>query len=153
MLEDAFSEVYLKFKLNLYRGIFQRLKDRESSLSASEAYVVEVIYALDEPTIGQFARFLSISQPNATYKVNSLIRKGYIEKVPSDTDKREFHLRTTPKFHEYYSINQNYLKTVMRRIRARFSEEETSQLEHMLRVISDELMPENQSSLLKERDL
>lgn len=143
MLEDTFNEVYTKFKLNFYRGIFERLKERESSLSASESYAVEVIYALHEPTISQFANFLQISLPNATYKVHTLIRKGYIEKVNSIIDRREYHLRTTAKFWNYYAINQNYINTVMQRIRERFSEEETKQLETMLSVISRELMTEN----------
>ena len=147
MLEDAFNEIYTKFKLNFYRGIFERLNERESSLSASEAFAVEVIYALGEPTVSQFAEFLQISQPNATYKVNTLVRKGYIEKVNSDTDKREYHLRTTQRFSDYYAINQSYINTVMKRIRERFSDKETKQLENMLQIISQELMPESKSSL------
>ena len=147
MLEDAFSEVYTKFKLNFYRGIFERLKERDSSLSASEAYAVEVIYALREPTISQFAEFLQISQPNATYKVNGLIHKGYIEKVISSTDKREYHLHTTQKFWDYYAINQNYINIVMQRIRERFTHEETEELEKMLQIISRELMQENNTRL------
>jgi len=147
MLEDVFTEVYMKFKLNFYRGIFQRLKDRDSSLSASESYAVEVIYALRQPTISRFAEFLQISQPNATYKVNSLMRKGYIEKVNSSTDKREYHLVTTQKFHEYYAISQNYIKLVMERIREKFSQEVIERLENTLRVISEELMPESGTDL------
>jgi len=147
MLEDAFNEVYTKFKLNFYRGIFERLQERESSLSASEAYAVEVIYALHEPTVSQFAEFLNISLPNATYKVSTLVRKGYIEKVHSSTDKREYHLHTTPKFRQYYAINQNYITTVMQRIHERFPQEETKQLENMLRIISQELMSENKDKL------
>jgi DNA-binding MarR family transcriptional regulator len=148
MLEDVFKEVYTKFKLNFYRGIFERLQERESSLSASEAYAVEVIYALRGPTISQFAEFLQISQPNATYKVNTLIRKGYISKVNSSTDRREYHLSTTPKFWNYYAISQNYIDTVMQRIRKRFPQEDLEQLEDMLRIISQELMPENWDELI-----
>ena len=147
MLEDVFIEVYTKFKLNFYRGIFERLQERESSLSASEAYAVEVIYALHEPTISQFAEFLQISLPNATYKVNTLVRKGYIIKVNSSADKREYHLRTTDKFKNYYAINQNYVATVTQRIEQRFSKEEIMQLENMLHIISQELMPENSDKL------
>lgn len=147
MLEDAFSEVYLKFKLNFYRGIFERLQDRESSLSASEAYAVEIIYALQEPTVSQFARFLKISLPNATYKVNMLIRKGYVVKVNSETDRREVHLHLTEKFWDYNAINHNYISTVMQRIRDRFSSEETEQLSRMLTIISKELMPESEERL------
>jgi len=142
MLEEIFIEVYTKFKLNFYRGIFQRLKERDSSLSAAEAYAVEVIFALQQPTISRFAEFLQISLPNATYKINGLIRKGYIEKVNSSTDKREYHLVTTAKFRDYYAISQNYANLVMGRIRERFSREETEQFEKMLQIISQELMPE-----------
>ena len=151
MLEDVFNEVYTKFKLNFYRGIFERLQERESSLSASEAYAVEVIFALREPTISKFAEFLQISQPNASYKVNTLIRKGYIVKVNSPADRREYHLHTTPKFLNYYAISQNYVNTVMQRIRERFSAEETAQLEKMLSIISQELMPENKDEYLNLR--
>jgi len=147
MFENSFNEVYTKFKLNFYRRIFERLQERESSLSASEAYAVEVIHALKEPTIGRFANFLNISQPNATYKANNLIRKGYIEKIKSETDKREYHLKTTEKFMEYYTINQRYIGVVMERIRERFSENELNQFENMLTIISQELMTETNENL------
>ena len=148
MLEDVFSEVYTKFKLNFYRGIFERLQERESSLSASEAYAVEIIHSLREPTISRFAEFLQISLPNATYKVNTLVRKGYVVKVNSSTDRREYHLCTTPKFEQYYAINQNYVATVIKRIEERFSPEQANQFENMLYTISQELMPENSTQLL-----
>jgi len=142
MVNSSFTEIYTKFKLNFYRGIFERLKEREGSLSAAEAYSAEVIHALNKPTISQFAEFLQISKSNATYKVNALIKKGFIEKIKSDSDKREFHLHTTEKFMQYYAINQNYIATVMERINNRFTPEELQQFDSMLTIISRELMPE-----------
>ncbi|MCL2751009.1 MAG: MarR family transcriptional regulator [Coriobacteriia bacterium] len=147
MIEKSFYEVYTKFKLNFYRGIFERLKDREGSLSAAEAYAAEIIYALDGPTVGQFAHFLQVSSSNATYKINSLIKKGYIKKVQSKTDKREAHLHVTQKFMEYYAINQNYIDVVMKRINERFSPEELKNFDEMLAIISGELMPEARKRL------
>ena len=79
MLEKNFTEVYEKFELIFFRRIFEKVRERDGSLSAMEAFSLEVIYLLHEPTVGQFADFLNISQSNATYKVNSLIKKGYIE--------------------------------------------------------------------------
>jgi DNA-binding MarR family transcriptional regulator len=143
MLEEVFSEVYTKFKLNFYRGIFERLRERDSSLSASEAFAVEVIYALEGPTISQFAEFLNVSLPNANYKINSLMRKGYVMKVKSSLDRREYHLRTTPKFEQYYAINEAYIQVVMRRIEERFTSLQIEQMEEMLHIISEELMPES----------
>ena len=56
-LEQSFGEVYALFKLNFYRSIFEQVHEREGSLTAMEAFSIEVIYALGEPTIGQFAQF------------------------------------------------------------------------------------------------
>ena len=147
MLSDTFTQVYTKFKLNFYRGMFRRLQERESSLSASEAFAVEIIHAMHEPTISRFADFINVSMPNANYKVNSLVRKGYIEKVNSTVDRREYHLKTTSRFADYYAINQAYIDTVMNRINQRFSADELAWFEHILQVISDELMPESSEKL------
>ncbi len=83
MLETAFSEVYTKFKLHFYRKVFERWESREATLTTVETFCMEIIYALDRPTVNEFASFVQISPPNAAYKVNSLIRKGYLKKVQS----------------------------------------------------------------------
>ena len=49
------------------------------------------------------------------------MKKGYLEKLPSDQDKREYHLRATDKFRAYYGVNHAYIRTVMGRIRERFT--------------------------------
>jgi len=142
MLEQAFDQVYTKFKLNLYRRIFNRFEEREATLTAVETFCVEVIYALGRPTINQFAHFVQISQANAAYKVASLIKKGYITKERSTQDKREYHLVVTDKYMDYYGISYDYVKLVVERARRRFPQEDIVKLEEMLQIISHELMPE-----------
>lgn len=142
MLKDAFLTVYTKFKLNFYQEIFRRFQNREASLTTVETFCVETIHALGRPTVNEFATFMQISSPNAAYKVGSLIRKGYIRKVQSAEDRREYHLEITEKFLDYYNISTTYTDTVMERIEARFTPEECKVLERMLDVVSQELMPE-----------
>ena len=84
MLEESFSQVYTKFKLHFYQEIFSRFQNREASLTAVETFCMEIILALKEPTINEFASFVHISSPNAAYKVNNLIQKGYVEKGNKD---------------------------------------------------------------------
>lgn len=103
---------------------------------------METILALDSPTINEFATFMCISPPNAAYKVNSLIKKGYINKVQSETDRREYHLEVTQKYVDYYNISTTYMVEVMDRITKRFSLEDCKKLDEMLTIISGELMPE-----------
>ncbi len=142
MLEKSFAEIYTKFKLSLYAKVFKRLEGEKDSLSAVEVFCLEVIYALGRPTVNEFATFAELSAPNAAYKINNLVRKGYLHKVQNEEDRREFHLEVTDKYMEDYGITYDYMHVVMERIRQRFSPQEVEMLEGVLDVISDELMPE-----------
>ena len=97
MLDDNFISVYDKFKLHFYRQVFELVRERDGSLSAMEAFSLEVINMLDKPTVGQFAEFLNISQSNATYKVNNLIKKGYLERQKDSADRRAVRIVPTEK--------------------------------------------------------
>ena len=142
MVDKSFVEIYDKFKLRFYRSVFELVREREGSLSAMEAFSLEVINMLSEPTVGQFADFLNISQSNATYKVNSLIKKGYLERQNSQTDRREYHLVLSEKYYNYASLMSSYEMQVIERINQRFNEEDLENLDRMLKIISSELMPE-----------
>lgn len=103
---------------------------------------MEVIHDLGTPTCNEFALFAQISPPNAAYKVNSLIQKGYLEKVRSKDDRREYFLVPTQKYLDYYNINYAYLRTVTERVKKRFPPEDVAKFEEILKTISQELMPE-----------
>ncbi|MDD6572667.1 MAG: MarR family transcriptional regulator [Thermoflexaceae bacterium] len=142
MLQESFNNVYTKFKLHFYQKVFEKWQDREASLTTVETFCMEIIYAIKNPTVNEFARIANLSSPNAAYKVNNLIKKGYLRKVQSQTDKREYHLEVTEKYVNYYNISYQYMETVMQRIEERFSEEELKIMEKILNVMDEELMPE-----------
>jgi DNA-binding MarR family transcriptional regulator len=140
MIETNFRSVFDKFELRFFRKIFELVRERDGSLSAMEAFSLEVIKILDTPTVGQFADFLKISQSNATYKVNSLIKKGYLERQNSPLDRREYHLVLSEKYYHYEDLLTSYQKTVIDRINERFSPEDLQKFDEMLGIISGELM-------------
>lgn len=142
MLQDAFVKVYTKFKLHFYTKFFERIQERETSLTTVETFCMEIIYSINNPTVNEFARVANISSPNAAYKINNLIKKGYLRKVQSEVDKREFHLEVTEKYLDYYNITYSYIGKVMNRLEERLAPEELQTLEKVLNVMSDELMPE-----------
>ena len=142
MLEQTFDQIYTKFKLHFYQAVFSRFQTQESSLTAVETFCMEIIQALDEPTVNKFASFVHISSPNAAYKVNSLVRKGYLEKVQSSRDRREYHLRPTRKFYDYYNLSSSYIREVMDRVKERFTPDEVAQMDRVLGIVGRELMPE-----------
>lgn len=142
MDNNPLAEVYRKFRIRYYRDVFHRINSRELTLSATEVYCVEIIAALGRPTINEFASFIDISSPNATYKVNTLIRKGYVEKVQSDSDKREYNLMVTDKYYKYYNISKKYMDIIEDRLENTLTREEFETFNNILVKISDELMPE-----------
>ncbi len=127
-IAEAVSELYKNLRLSHYRNLFVQLKEKAGSLSATEAFSAEVIYLLDRPTIGEFADFLGISQPNASYKVNSLVTKGYLERVSSDDDHREAHLFVTKKFLDYYGRQLPDMKSAVSTALSAFTEQEVQLL-------------------------
>lgn len=141
-VEKNFLDIYNKMRLLFFHDIFGVVREREGSLTAMETFSVEVIDILGEPTIGQFADFLNISQSNATYKVNSLIRKGYIEKQNSTVDRREYHLILSQKYYNYRALMGDYIDKMIKRMGESFSEQELKQLNGFLETINTKMMPE-----------
>jgi DNA-binding MarR family transcriptional regulator len=142
MKQSLLSEVYTKFRVLYFRDVFRRIQNRELSLTTTEAYSVEVIGSLGEPTINEFASYIGISSPNATYKVNSLIKKGYITKEQSGEDKREVILKVTDKYYKYWNIKEKYMNIVEKRLEEKLSPEEFEMFNRIMRRISEEMMPE-----------
>ena len=55
MLDQVFNEVYTKFKLHFYKAVFGRFQTREASLTTVETFCMEIIMALDAPTVNEFS--------------------------------------------------------------------------------------------------
>ncbi len=118
---SAVSDFYRSIRLSHYRNLFGQLREKAGSLSATEAFSAEVIYLMGNPTIGEFADYIGISQPNASYKVTSLVTKGYLERVSNDDDHREAHLYVTGKFLDYYGRQMPDIKSALNSVLPSFT--------------------------------
>lgn len=137
MLRDEISRLYRQFRLLHYRKLFGRIRERDGSLSATEAFAADVIFLLDEPTVTALADTLGISQPNATYKVNNLTAKGYVHKTASEDDRRECRLQVSEKFHSYYDSSDSFLQPALEKLRSEYTEEELRKFETMLASLNE----------------
>ena len=150
MLEKAFKATYNYFRLNFYRNVFQSLAKNASPLTATEIFCVEATQLLNRPTINELGEFLKISQPNTAYKVNNLVRKGYLTKTRSEKDRREYILDVTDKFDEYQNMKNDYIHTVLERVKNSFSKTDVETFTKILQSMSQDLMPEI-ASIMKKR--
>lgn len=138
MLEQAFDEVYTKFRTHFFKQIFSA--EQKTELSAAEEMTAEIICAMGTPTVSEFAKFANISLPNATYRLNALVRKGYIKKVKEQKDRREYRLHLTQKFYDYANIGARYTQQVLQELRKRLTPEQLGQLIQTLKILSDDIM-------------
>ncbi|MEE8825860.1 MAG: MarR family transcriptional regulator [Eubacteriales bacterium] len=137
--EELFAKVYTQFKMHFYRAVFRNFENREATLTTVETFCMEVIHAMGRPTINEFASFLRMSSPNAAYKVNNLVRKGYLRRVRSEKDHREYYLEVTQRYIDYCNVSNSYVNDVMKRVRARMTDKEWADFYHTLEILSDEM--------------
>lgn len=106
-------------------------------LTISEVFSLYLIDMLDGPTLKMFAETMGISQPNATYKVNTLVEKGYVEKLLSESDRRETHLYTTRKAKKIIQDGESNPETIEQELRARFTEQELQTAGEVFQTVVD----------------
>lgn len=132
MLYQKLKTLYEKVRLQHYRDLFSRVKERDGSLSATEAYAADVIYLLGSPTVSAFADTLGISQPNATYKINNLASKGYAVRTASDEDRRECRVSVGDRFFSYYNTDYPFIEKSVEKLQKVYTPEQLALLEQMV---------------------
>ncbi|MCU4774987.1 MarR family transcriptional regulator [Bacillus wiedmannii] len=140
MLNDLFEELYMKLTMSFYKKAGQSQTVEIENISTVEMSCLEVVYFLKTPTYSELAEFLNISQPNATYRINKLIKKGYLTKFNDEKDRRVYYLQVTDKFMDYYCLNDTYINNVITTLKKRCTAEEIEQFEKMLKVLTKEVM-------------
>ena len=148
MLTEALTRVILRMRVGFLRKMFITVREESQDLTPMEIFCLEGIEAMERPTISQFARFTGISQSNATYRVNCLIKKGYVNRVPSNKDRREFHLELTDKFKGCGPVFEQSCRVLAKRISLHMTPEETEKLTSIL----DDSM-EKWNALIEKDDL
>ncbi len=132
MLYEEIKKLYEHLRLQHYQDLFGRIRERDGSLSATEAYAADVIYLLGDPTVRSFSEVLGISQPNATYKINNLAAKGYVSRYSSDEDRRECRVSVGDRFFSYYNTDYPFLSQGVERLAGQYSPEQLKLFEAMV---------------------
>lgn len=149
MNDNILEEIVRKTKLHFYRSVFREFEDSNRSLSIMETMLLEVIDYLDKPTINDLVNFLHISQPNMSYKVNVLEKKGYVRKVKSNQDQRFLHVVLTEKYLSYKQKKNEFTKNAMTRAEEKLGEKEIENLYHSLYLV-DGVLGEKLEEYLKD---
>ena len=136
-LKKSVNKFFKKIRLIIYKNMFARLNEKEEALSSSEYFCLECIYLMDKPTISEFAHFLDISSPNATYKVKQLIKKGFVTKEKSQNDGREYLLVPTQKFFDFYENKEDYV--LINDLKQNMNKKECKKIDKIMKILTDQM--------------
>ena len=132
MLFEQVKTLYERFRLAHYRELFGHLREKDGSLSATEAFAADVIYLMGNPTVSRFAEVLGISQPNATYKINNLEAKGYVTRTGSEEDRRECRVSVGERYYRYYDTDISFVAPVLAKMQDKYTPEQIALFEMMM---------------------
>lgn len=148
-ISDDLKQIYKKSKLYNYHRIFRKMNNKEQdSLTALEVLSLDLLQGMKRPTQTEFAKYIRVSKPNATYRINSLEEKGYIKKVQSQKDGRIYYLEVTPKTKELLGTGERYIDIISRRLKKNFNQDELAIFEKMMKSIANDFMVEMDRYLL-----
>ncbi|MDO5387689.1 MAG: MarR family winged helix-turn-helix transcriptional regulator [Clostridia bacterium] len=77
-------------------------------VSVNETHTVDAIGIYVPKTMSAVAEKLDITMGTLTVSVNHLVKKGYVNKVKSETDRRVFMLSLTEKGKELFKAHQKF---------------------------------------------
>jgi DNA-binding MarR family transcriptional regulator len=97
---DAWNYFYCRTSLTELRWMHR--EDYPAGLSYHSMLYLNIIAVTPDCTVSALAEMLGISTPGVTEKVNSLVRKGLVEKVRDSGDRRVFRLRLKPEITAIY---------------------------------------------------
>ena len=128
----AIGGLYSKIRLFCYRYLYHGFGKRHRDITASEVLSADVIRLMGSPTVSEFATFVGISQPNATYKIKNLVKKGYLKKLRSPSDRRVCRLAASEKFEQMRKENEKPLLRMETELSSQFTREEIETAERVL---------------------
>lgn len=85
---------------------FRRFALNGEALTVRQFFYLDLIAALERPTVGELAARLAVARPTASAVVTRLETAGFVAKVPSPVDRRSFHLEPTALARELFAHHE-----------------------------------------------
>ncbi|WP_027107809.1 MarR family winged helix-turn-helix transcriptional regulator [Lacticigenium naphthae] len=112
----------------------ESLRDGEfSDLSIKEMHTIEAIGMYKEHTTTEVSRKLGITVGTLTVSVNHLVKKGYVERVRSEDDRRVVKLGLTNKGRLLYRVHDKFHRDMVKETIDEMDPEEAQMLTKGLR--------------------
>ncbi|MBO1086517.1 MULTISPECIES: fatty acid biosynthesis transcriptional regulator FabT [Enterococcus] len=112
-------------------------KSQFKDLSITEMHTIEAIGMYKKKTTSEVAKELSITVGTLTTAINKLVRKGYVERIRSEDDRRVVKLGLTKKGKLLYRVHQHFHREMVKNIMDGMAADEQQALLSALKNLHD----------------
>ena len=132
-INAALNEVFVKVFKNI-TGIEEKVihTDAYQNATTNDMHVMEAIGVEQPKNMTSVAKALSVTTGTLTISVNSLVKKGFVERVRSEEDRRVVLVSLTEKGKRVYRKHQQFHEVLVQSIVAQLNDEEKVVLEKVL---------------------
>lgn len=117
MLVEVYDDVNRIEEYSIKKGAF-------SDLSITEIHTIEAVGLYGSKTMSEIATELEITMGTLTIAVDKLIKKGYLERNRSDSDRRIVNITLTKRGKLAYRIHEKFHLDMVQAVIMDFSQEE-----------------------------
>ncbi len=151
---DMFNEILVK----LFRDIMDIegkaiITEEFQDISNNDMHVIEAIGIYEKKNMSTVAKTLSVTIGTLTIAINSLVKKGYVNRVRSEQDRRVVYISLTPKGERAYRHHEEFHRQMILATIDGLSEEETKILVKALSNLNDffrNMTNEHDREIIKE---
>lgn len=112
-------------------------KSQFNDLSITEMHTIEAIGMYKKKTSSEVAKELSITVGTLTVAINNLVKKGYVERLRSEDDRRVVKLGLTKKVKLLFRVHQHFHREMVKNILKGMEQEEEQALLRALKNLHD----------------
>lgn len=112
---DTFNEVLVKL-FNDIMHIEEKaiITDEFKDISNNDMHIIEAI-GIDEPkNMSSVAKELSVTVGTLTIAINNLVKKGYVNRIRSDKDRRVVYISLSSKGHKAYNHHAEFHREMIK---------------------------------------
>ncbi|KAB3526216.1 MarR family winged helix-turn-helix transcriptional regulator [Alkaliphilus serpentinus] len=133
--ESVVDSLFLFLPLLKKKLVTMDLYDEEQDLFQSHFQILFLLDDMGTLTASALAKNLNISKPNVTPLVLKLTKKGLIERIGSEKDKRYAHLKLTEKGMDFMNQHKTLVINDLKKKLSNFTDDELENLAAALDVI------------------
>ena len=129
-LVSVFNDILTIEESELKKSLF-------NDLSITEMHTIEAIGMYKKKTSSEVAKELSITVGTLNVAINNLVKKGYVERLRSEDDRRVVKLGLTKKGKLLFRVHQHFHREMVKNILKGMEQEEEQALLRALKNLHD----------------